>query len=122
MQSEEKGGQSECRELVAVTILLGKLEVWKSFWNHWKGVGKAEHEESRRRGGITREVIYLHHTPEGDKAVVYVESVLEHPEMVKALQTESPFNDAFRKMIKEVHGFDQMAAVPLSEPMFDWRG
>ena len=57
MQSSERVGQSECRELVAVTILPGKLEVWKSFWNHWKGPGKAEHEESRRRGGITREVI-----------------------------------------------------------------
>ena len=106
---------------MAVPILPGKVEAWRSFWAHWLGPGKAEYEEVRRRAGITREVICLQHTSQGDVAVVYVDSVYERDEMIARLQVDTPFITQFLQMIKDVHGFDQPPSGPLSEPIFDWR-
>lgn len=40
----------------------------------WRGERKGAYEESRKRLGITREAVWIQSTPQGDVAVVYVES------------------------------------------------
>lgn len=46
-------------------IMQGKLEAWKAFDEQMKGPRKAEHDASRRRMGVTREVASLMQTPQG---------------------------------------------------------
>ncbi|MDH3602819.1 MAG: hypothetical protein OEU26_24675 [Candidatus Tectomicrobia bacterium] len=50
----------------AVPILPGKTDMWKQAVAEMMGSRKSEFEESRRRMGVTREVVSLQTTPDGD--------------------------------------------------------
>ena len=57
----------------AVPILPGKTEAWKQAAAEMAGPRRAEHEESRLRMGVTREVVSLQQTPDEDYVVVCLE-------------------------------------------------
>ena len=48
----------------AVPILPGKTEAWKQAVSEIHGPRKNEYEESRRRMGVTREVVSLQPSPD----------------------------------------------------------
>ena len=47
-------------------ILPGKMEAWKALVGEMKGARAADHKRSRERMGMTREVVSLMQTPQGD--------------------------------------------------------
>jgi hypothetical protein len=59
---------------VSAPILPGKLEAWKKFGEEINGPRRAEHDASRRRLGVTREVASLMQTPQGDFVCVFHEA------------------------------------------------
>jgi len=107
----------------AFPILPGKEEQWQHFSQEMAGPRRSEYEASRKRLGITREVAYRQHTPQGDLSVVYFEAQ-SIPEVFGGFATsQEPFDVWFREQVLEIHGLDftQPPAGPLPEAIVDWR-
>ena len=107
----------------AAPMLPGKTETDReAMASCANGERKAEHEASRRRAGITRESVWIQSTPNGDLAVV----VLESPDIQTAMGTlassEEPFDRWFRDVISDVHGIDMGAGFEPPEQVLDFRG
>jgi hypothetical protein len=79
--------------------------------------------ESRRRLGITRELIWLAQTPESDLAMMYVE--VQHPEdiLVQLGASAHPFDRWLRQQLLELHGLNltQLASYPANELVLVWQ-
>ena len=60
----------ECLTWMA-PVLPGKLDKWRSFSDQMNGPRRAEHDASRKRMGMTREVASLMQTPHGDFVCLY---------------------------------------------------
>jgi hypothetical protein len=88
-----------------------------------QGDRRAEHEASRKRAGITRESVWIQSTPDGDVAVVLMESPDIQAAMGGLATSEEPFDKWFREHILEVHGMD-LAADDFTPPeqVLDFRG
>ena len=107
----------------AFPILPGKTEQWKHFSHEMAGPRRSAYEASRRRLGITREVAYLQKTPQGDLAVVYIETQ-NIPRFFEGLaSSQEPFDVWFREQAKQIHGvdFSEPLPGPLPEAIVDWR-
>jgi hypothetical protein len=90
---------------IAIPILAGKTEQWKTFTNDLKTRYKKEFNESRKKLGV-QERTFFQSTPKGDMVVV----TLEGKEPEKAFQDFAKGTDEFTKwfnaQVKEIHGFD----------------
>lgn len=95
-------------------ILPGKLEEWKANVEELMGPRRKEHEASRARMGLVREVASLMQTPQGDFTCVFHEA----EDLAKAYQTlaesEDPYDVWFRDHLLNVHG---MTADMLTGPL-----
>ena len=88
----------------------------------WHGERSEQHAASRQRHGITREAVWIQQTPEGDVAVVLIESA-DLPAALLGLATSSePFDVWFRGHLLAVHGMDLSAGMSLPEVVLDFRG
>ena len=87
-------------------ILPGKQEAWRRFCQALLGGRLDEYAESCRRLGITKELIWLAQTSEGDLAIVYLEAT--HPDQVlpHLAASDLPFDCWLRKQVLELHGVD----------------
>lgn len=90
-----------------------KVEDWKRCVAEMKGARNAELKASRSKVGLTREDVWLQHTPMGDFAVVYWEA----PDIGKVfhhlLTSDAPFDKWFRdQVLIAVHGMDPAAPPP----------
>jgi hypothetical protein len=86
-------------------VLPSKAQAWKDYVREMTTTRKAELQTSRKRIGLTKEEVWLQHTPMGDFAVVYWEA----PDIGKVFQalltSQDPFDKWFReKVLVEVHG------------------
>ncbi len=107
----------------AVPILPGKTEMWKQAVAEMIGPRKSEFEESRRRMGVTREVVSLQQTPEGDYVVVYQEGDDLADVISKYLNSDVRFDRWFAETILSgTHGLDASHPPPPPNQVFvDWR-
>lgn len=95
-------------------ILPGKLDEWKALMAEIQGPRQEEYRRSRERMGVTREVLSLMQTPQGDFIAVFHEA----DNVAKAFQSvatsDDPFDEWFRAKIMEVHGISaEMLQGPL---------
>ncbi len=108
---------------MALPLLSGKTEAWKRWVQEMAGARLSEFQASRKRLGITREASFLQQTPQGDMAILYIET----EDIARALQglatSQNPFDVLFRQKTQELFGFDltQPPPGPLPETVFDWR-
>ena len=103
----------------AVPMLPGKADAWKKAVAEMKGPRKAEYEESRRRMGVTREVVSLQSTPQGDMVVVFIEGQDPGGIVARYLSSDAPFDRWFTDtVLKAVHGVG--AAPAANETFVDW--
>jgi len=104
-------------------LLPGKTEAWKHWTQEMAGTHLNEFRASRKRLGITREESFLQQTPQGDMAILYIET----EDIAHAFQglatSQDPFDVLFRQRTQEFFGFDltQPPPGPLPETVFDWR-
>jgi hypothetical protein len=107
----------------AVPILSGKTEMWKKALAEIKGARKAEHAESRRRHGITREIASLQSTPEGDYVVVCLEGEDPAGLMAMILNSDDPFDRWFAEaVLTGSHGVKPSGPLPPPNELFlDWK-
>ena len=103
-------------------ILPGRTEAWKQAAQEITGSRKSEHEESRRRMGVTREIASLQATPEGDYVVVCLEADDPDEIISRILTSDAPFDRWFAEtVLKGVHGIDGSEGPPSPNQVFvDW--
>ena len=106
----------------AAPILPGRTDAWKAAVAEMKGPRREERDASHRRLGITREVVALQQTPEGDFAVVFIEG--EDPEHVigKYFASDHPFERWFTEtVLVGTHGMSpDQDPPPPNEVVYDW--
>jgi hypothetical protein len=89
-----------------VPIIPGKEETDRNGFEEALGPRREEYDASRRRAGITREMVWHQQTPDGTVAVVYLEADDPGAAMETLATSDDPFDQRFRELIKEVHGID----------------
>jgi hypothetical protein len=87
----------------------------------WRGERQAEYEEARRRVGITREAVFIQHTPGGDVVVVYQEADDVEAALKGLATSQEPFDRWFRDHVREVHGVNVEDGFPPPEQVMDFR-
>ena len=107
----------------AVPILPGKTEMWKQAAAEMIGPRKDAYEDSRRRMGITKEVVSLQHTPDGDYVVVCLEGDDPASELERMLHSDASFDRWFTETILSgAHGLDASQELPPPNQVFvDWQ-
>jgi hypothetical protein len=89
-----------------------------------KGPRREEHERSRKRMGVVREVASLMETPQGDFVCLFHEG----EDLTKAFQTlatsEDPYDVWFREQLVSLYGLtaEMLAGPPPAKLFFDYRG
>lgn len=103
-------------------LLSGRQEAWRRFHQALQGSRRCEYEESRRRLGITKELVWFAQTPSGEMAIVYLET--EQPERVipQLMESTAPFDHWYRQQLLELHNVDvcQLPLRSVSELIFAW--
>ena len=93
-------------------ILPGKEETDRKGFEEVLGPRREEYDASRRRAGITREMVWHQETPDGTVAVVYLEAD-DIPASMQALATS---DDAFVHLWVELPDEEAQAGGRPSEP------
>jgi hypothetical protein len=85
------------------------------------GERAADHRASRERAGIVREAVWIQSTPDGDVAVVVLESPDIQAAMGALATSNDPFDEWFRAHIMDVHGMDISEESAPPEQVMDYR-
>lgn len=104
----------------AAPILPGKMEEWKKWVWTIANERINEYEESRKKAGVKKEVVWVHHTPQGDMITLYVEAKDIEKMVEHFAKSQAPFDVWFREKVKEYHGFDMTETTPLPELGWEW--
>ena len=107
----------------AAPLLPGMTDAWLQAAAEMTGARSAAFAESRQRMGLTREVVSLQRTPQGDFVVVCLEG--DDPDAVisKYLNSEEPFDRWFAEtVLTGCHGMTASQEPPPPNRLFvDWR-
>ena|ERR1035437_4750126 len=100
-------------------ILAGGMDKVHSFIKD-EITNNANHDRFNRSAGMTREQVWVQHTPMGDFAVVSYE--VDDPAKTFAALASStdPYAVKFRNFLKEVHGIDFSQPMQLNERVLNW--
>jgi predicted ester cyclase len=105
-----------------VPLKMGKPLAWERLTAELQGPRRREYEASRRRLGITGEVLRIDPRPDQDHVIVHFESA--DPERTRKRWTESknPFDQWLRAQLLDIHGEDPWAgpATSCESAGLDW--
>jgi len=104
------------------SILPGKQEAWRRFYQALEGSRCHQYEELHKRLHVTNELTWLAEMPQGDMVIVYLEA--DDPEgMIQDLAASNlPFDCWFKEQLLELYGLDvqKHRAKQLNELVFAW--
>jgi len=110
--------------LLAAPIVSGKQEPWRRFTQEMLESRCSEYQESRRRLGITRELVWYVQTSQGEMAIMYLETESQEAGQVVANMAASslPFDRWFGQQLMGLHGLDvtQRSLKSTCELVFEW--
>ena len=102
-----------------VPILSGKTEAWKRALAEINGSRKNEYLQARRNLGITKEVVCLQQSPQGDMVVVYIEARDTSRVLQDMMQATDPFHQWFcQAILQDAHGIDPSQPPPPANEVF----
>ena len=106
----------------AAPLLPGKTEAWRQAATEMAGSRSAEFAESRQRMGVTREVVSLQETPDGDFVCVCIEADDPDSLIARYLSSDHPFDRWFAEtLLVGTHGMDASGEGPPPNEVFvDW--
>jgi hypothetical protein len=117
-------GNSRRARGFAFTVPLqpGKTDPGREFAREAFVTRRAEMTESRLAKKMTREEVFLNHTPAGDVVVVYIEGDDPIEANRQFAASESPFDRWFKDRCKEIFPayVDFNQPVPANEEIFSW--
>lgn len=105
----------------AVPILPGKLDEMKTWARTGIRDNKA-HDSVFRAAGITREQVWVEHTPDGDFAVVSLEVRDPAKALPAVAASKDPWAAQFKAFVQRTHGIDISKPLPPNELLVDWKG
>ncbi|MCG3119364.1 MAG: hypothetical protein ALAOOOJD_01756 [bacterium] len=100
-------------------ILPGGLEQMKK-WNKEMLMHNKEHDEVFQAAGISREQVWLQHTPQGDFAVVSFEVKDPNRAFQSLATSQQPWAVKFREFLFKAHGLEMTRPVSPNELLVDW--
>ena len=105
----------------AAPILPGKTDAWKAAIAEISGPRREEYIQARRNIGITKEVVCLQQTPQGDMVCVYIEARDASHVLDDMISATDPFHTWFKQaVLAEVHGISASGPLPpANEAMLD---
>jgi hypothetical protein len=90
-------------------------------WTAKMEVNNKDHDAVFQTAGISREQVWVQHTPQGDFAVVSFE-VKDPAKAFETLATSPhPWAAKFREFLGKAHGLDFSHPVPLNEQVINWQ-
>ena len=106
-----------------VPINPGGVEVMKK-WNKENIVNNKEHDAVFRTAGVSREQVWIQHTPQGDFAVVSFETKDPKKTFEEFANSNEPWAIKFREYLqaysRRIHGIDFMKSPSFNEMVVDW--
>ena len=103
--------------IIALPLLPGKAEAWRRANQEMLESRRDDYQSSRHHLSITRELSWLAQTPQGEIALLYLETVGNgHQTLVELAQSLYPFDGWFRQQILNLCGYD------LAHPKPGWPG
>jgi hypothetical protein len=90
---------------MAVPVLPGKTEQWKSFMSELRGKRLNEYIDSRNRLDV-RERTFLQNSPQGDMVIVTLEGNDPAGSFKKFIQQKDEFAKWFIRNVQDIHGID----------------
>jgi hypothetical protein len=105
-----------------VPILRGGLELMRR-WNKENIVNNKEHDEVFRAAGISRELVWIQHLPQGDFAIASYETNDPEQSIREIATSNKPWAAKFREHLKQAHGLDvTQFPTQLNELVVNWKG
>lgn len=106
---------------LAFPLRPGATDEWLRFVDEIKGPRRLERQEALRRFGVTRETWFLQPAPEGDIAIVYLESEDPARAFENFRVSDHPFDRWFKARAGALHGLDFSQPLgPIPEMTMDW--
>ncbi|WP_204251620.1 ester cyclase [Mycobacteroides abscessus] len=113
MLAPRKGGRRTPEGALSVvrTVPLsdGKSMAWHQLTAELQGPRRREYEASRRRMGITHEVLRIDPRPERDYAIVYFETAALEQTQKRWTESQHPFDQWLREQVRDIHDEDPWA-------------
>ena len=103
-----------------VPVLPGKTEAVRRLSAEASGPRRSEMEEFQRRVGTTKQEVWLQQTPNGDMAVVNLETNDAGRLSQELASSDKPFDCWYVQQLKEIHGIDTSQPLPQNELAFEW--
>jgi hypothetical protein len=108
--------------VLAMPIPPEKYPEWRATVDEFGAARRDEYTAARTRQGVTRQGVFVHHTPAGPMEIM----VMEADDPGRALQliatSEEPFDVEFREFLMRIYGLDlsDPPPGPLPEQVLDW--
>jgi len=80
----------------------------------------ADHDRVMRQVGISREQVWIQHTPMGDFAVASWETNDASQTFRTLTNSNDPWSAKYRNLLSEVHGIDFSKGIPVNEQLGNW--
>jgi hypothetical protein len=100
-------------------ILPGGVEKMKT-WTRDDIMNNANHDRVFKTAGISREQVWLQHTPMGEFAVVSFETDNPGRSLKSLASSTDPWAARFRNFLMQAHGFDLAQLGAPNEQLIDW--
>lgn len=89
-------------------------------WIHDDVNKNADHDRVMRQAGVSREQVWIQHTPMGEFAVSSFETSDPGKTFQFLTSSNDPWAAKFRNLLNKVHGIDFSKPMPLNELVADW--
>ncbi|MEV5321829.1 ester cyclase [Streptomyces sp. NPDC052687] len=103
-----------------VPLKSGKPAAWQRLTAELEGPRRREYEASRRRLGITSEVLRIDPRPDQDHVIVHFETADPERTRKRWLESTDPFDRWLREQILDIHGEDPWAGPATSCEQAGW--
>ena len=100
-------------------ILPGGEDTMK-VWIHENLNKNADHDRVMRQAGVSREQVWIQHTPMGDFAVSSFETSDPGKTFQFLVSSNDPWAARFRNLLNKAHGIDFSHPMPLNELVANW--
>jgi hypothetical protein len=98
-------------------VLPGKVDEWRQLVAEMTGPRRKDYEESRRKAGLRKELVWDQTTPMGDLAAVIFDTDDFEGVFRYFATSKAPFDLWFNeKVMKGIHGVDVTAGLPGGAP------
>jgi|GEM_PF-2692794 len=109
---------------MAVPLLPGQTDAWRALAEQVGGDGRADFDDLHHRVGL-QEKWWLEETPEGDLAIMYLESDDLDRAVSGLVASDHPYDVWYKEQLRQLQGADWGAAertpAATSELLLDWQ-